>query len=616
MKNEPRPNPHPRSDLSAKAGEAGGPPASSLDEVRKRLQSYGYLNSRIEKFYVASFSRSASLFFNRFLLSLRVGVLAGSLAAILMTAGTVLFNVDLLRKKIDLALLFFYFELFFVLVFTAVEFGLIFLVSAWVRSASPRRLPTAGQVVSFLTGLAFFGYFLYWGRSQYEYLRLQSMVSLLAMFVVLTLSCIFVAKCVWLGFVVAFRETEVGHTLPDWKRHSLEVMLSVAAVIVLIPLLVQHKVADRNQPPIAVMTTPDRWIVIGVDGLSQELLTRFATEGVVPYISSLAPQSLVSRLEVTEPVVPPVTWTSIATGVSPAEHGILMPEVRRWGGLSSWMQMTPFELAMHSVLADVGFGQRQPVSGYMRKVKAFWEILSDNGIACGVVNWWGSWPARPQRGWNVSERYFYKRAAGAPPQEETFPADLFSRFAPPGGSTPTGPALDSFYMNIYRRQLHDSPVRVAALYLPGLDILNYEFYQRRTLDAFEYAEQYRAHLHELDDQIRSLSVENRGFHILILFHQGRSLTGQHSALLVNTGNHPMSVPGHGFDETEITPLLLHSCGLPIAKSMNPALITILDPGAVTRLVDSFPKKEEADNAHADEFNDLLVEQMKSLGYLQ
>ena len=62
------------------------------------------------------------------------------------------------------------------------------------------------------------------------------------------------------------------------------------------------------------------------------------------------------------------------------------------------MQVTPFELAVHSVLVRAGLGQRQPVSGYMRHTKAFWEILSDSGIQPGIVNWWGSWPARKLRG--------------------------------------------------------------------------------------------------------------------------------------------------------------------------------------------------------------------------
>jgi hypothetical protein len=54
----------------------------------------------------------------------------------------------------------------------------------------------------------------------------------------------------------------------------------------------------------------------------------------------------------------------------------------------------------------------------------------------------------------------------------------------------------------------------------------------------------------------------------------------------------------------------------VAKSMNPALIRIFDASASIRTVESYPRQKDLEPARADEFNDLLVEQMKSLGYLQ
>ena len=61
----------------------------------------------------------------------------------------------------------------------------------------------------------------------------------------------------------------------------------------------------------------------------------------------------------------------------------------------------------------------------MRQTKAFWEILSDSGIQTGIVNWWGSWPASYLRGWNISERYYYKLASKSS-QDDAFPPDLFT----------------------------------------------------------------------------------------------------------------------------------------------------------------------------------------------
>jgi len=596
-------------------------PSTSLEEVRKRLQSFGYLNGRIERFYLLSLSRTASQFFNRLLLSLRVGLLAGTVAALLMTAGTLVFNTELLHRKLDLLLLFFYFESFFVLLLTLLEFLLIFVVSGLLRVRGGRRLFLAGQTVSFLIGLCFFCYFFYWARTQIEYLRLFSTLSIAAMFLFLTLSCIFVAKCSWLGFLVAFRESQVGRVFPNWKRFNVEFLLALTAIVILFPFILGQSEHDQNDsPPVAVLSTSDRWILVAVDGLSLELLSRKAD--TVPYLQTLLRQSRPATLLMNEPPVPPVVWTSVATGVPASQHGIRTPEVRRWRGQSSWIQETPLQLAVHSIMVHAGFGQRQPVSGYLRKVKTFWEILSDNGLRVGVVNWWGSWPARQLRGWNISERYYYKLASGGQAQDETFPRELFQQYASIYAGSKNrieGPDLDRFYMQIFQDRLRKDLVRVAALYLPGFDILNYEHLEAKRMDPFTYTDEFVDHLKWLDAQLKELQSNNPRYRMMVLLYQGRSLPGQQSGLLIPDTALKKNAT---FSEYDIAPFLLYSCGLPVAQSMKTDLIRAVmnDPGQPQmpiRFVASYAaSKDRVDSSHVDQFNDLLVEQMKSLGYLQ
>jgi hypothetical protein len=376
---------------------------------------------------------------------------------------------------------------------------------------------------------------------------------------------------------------------------------------------------------VAVLSTTDRWIVIGVDGVSLDLLQRFSANGELPNFNRLLSESFVSKLQFDGAGVPPVAWTTVATGVTPEEHGILMPEVRRLGGVSSWMQMTPFELAFHSVLMHAGLGQRQPVSGYMRQTKAFWEILSDSGIQTGIVNWWGSWPARSLRGWNVSERYYYKVASGNPPQDDTFPPELFNQFKSVAGKTSSkinGPQLDRFYTSVFESLFQQKPVRVAALYLPGHDILNYEFLERKQMDAFTYTAQYREHLKWLDDQIGKISG-NSDYSLCIILSAGRSLPGNSSGVLIHgpeTWKKGL-IENRAFAERSITPLILYTCGVPVSSSMNGDLLQAVLPQQMLarvpiRTVNAYVKKDRMEIEHAGEFNDLLVEQMKSLGYLQ
>jgi type I phosphodiesterase/nucleotide pyrophosphatase len=389
-------------------------------------------------------------------------------------------------------------------------------------------------------------------------------------------------------------------------------------------VLKQSDERKAEEPPVAVLSTTDRWIVIGVDGVSLDLLGRFSKGGELPNFNRLLSESFVSKLQFDGANVPPVAWTTVATGVTPEEHGILMPEVRRLGGVSSWMQMTPLELAFHSVLMHAGLGQRQPVSGYMRQTKAFWEILSDSGIQTGIVNWWGSWPARSLRGWNVSERYYYKVASGNPPQDDTFPPELFNQFKSVGkpSSKISGPELDRFYTSVFESLFQQKPVRVAALYLPGLDILNYEFLERKQMDAFTYTARYSEHLKWLDDQIGKITAKS-DYSLCIIFSAGRSLPGHSSGVLIHGPDSWKKglMQDRAFAERSITPLILYTCGVPVSRSMNEDLLQAVLPQQFLarvplRTVNAYVKKDRMEIEHAGEFNDLLVEQMKSLGYLQ
>ena len=240
-----------------------------------------------------------------------------------------------------------------------------------------------------------------------------------------------------------------------------------------------------------------------------------------------------------------------------------------------------------------------------------------------MVNWWGSWPASPLRGWNVSERYYYKLMSDEKPQNETFPTELFQRYASVTPKKVSGPEMDRFYAGIFHQQLKRDSVRVAALYLPGLDILNYEFFESKKIDPFTYTDLYRKHLEWLDQAVQEIHRSGQDHHLLIIFHQGRSLTEGHTMALIHGKERMRLNPAAvSVSETAVAPLLLYSCGLPVSKAMDSNLISLAVPpsrlsAAPLRVVPAYVKEATAfESAHVGEFNDLLIEQMKSLGYLQ
>ena len=122
-------------------------------------------------------------------------------------------------------------------------------------------------------------------------------------------------------------------------------------------------------------------IWLGFDGLDFELVDRLAGEGRMPSWKRLASEGYTARLESFVPVVSPVVWTTLATGVNPEVHRVL-----------DFQELDP------------NTGQKVPISGRSREVPAIWNVASARGLTVGVVGWWATHPAEEVRGFFVSDR--------------------------------------------------------------------------------------------------------------------------------------------------------------------------------------------------------------------
>ena len=123
---------------------------------------------------------------------------------------------------------------------------------------------------------------------------------------------------------------------------------------------------------------PVLWI--GMDGLDFEILDRLAAEGKMPNWKRLAEEGYTTRITSFVPILSPVVWTTIATGVGPDTHRVLdFQEV------------------------DPKTGQKAPVSGFSRAVPAVWNLASAGGRSVGVVGWWATHPAEEVKGFFISD---------------------------------------------------------------------------------------------------------------------------------------------------------------------------------------------------------------------
>ena len=182
-----------------------------------------------------------------------------------------------------------------------------------------------------------------------------------------------------------------------------------------------------------------RVILVGLDGADWRVIRPLVQSGRLPAFERLLREGATGVLHSMEPSASPSLWTTVATGVSPARHGIhgfVVGEGEDDGGRERGGAAEPGEAAGRR--AD-GTAVR-PVTSGMRRSPAFWNVLPRYGLKVGVVGWLVTWPAEPVDGYIVSSYlpYIYSWSTGRPLKgtivsgipRQTFPEGLIDRLEP------------------------------------------------------------------------------------------------------------------------------------------------------------------------------------------
>ena len=131
-------------------------------------------------------------------------------------------------------------------------------------------------------------------------------------------------------------------------------------------------------------------ILVGWDAADWKVINPLVDAGLMPTLERLIEKGVMGNLATLDPPLSPMLWTSIATGKTADQHGVL-----------GFVEPTPD-----------GSGIR-PCSVTSRKAKAIWNILNQQGYRCHVVGWWPSHPAEPINGVAVSNLFNHaSRPAG------------------------------------------------------------------------------------------------------------------------------------------------------------------------------------------------------------
>jgi predicted AlkP superfamily phosphohydrolase/phosphomutase len=126
----------------------------------------------------------------------------------------------------------------------------------------------------------------------------------------------------------------------------------------------------------------ERVILLGFDGAAPNLIEPLLEQGRLPAIKRLIAQGAYGPLRSAHPTKSAILWTSIATGKTMVKHGVI-----------DWTYVNQAGLSV-------------PYSDRKRRVKTYWEILSERGVRTGTLNWWVSYPPSPiANGYIVSNAF-------------------------------------------------------------------------------------------------------------------------------------------------------------------------------------------------------------------
>jgi Type I phosphodiesterase / nucleotide pyrophosphatase len=166
---------------------------------------------------------------------------------------------------------------------------------------------------------------------------------------------------------------------------SFRTLLALLVLFALVPL------AGRPVPQRIPLGTPRHvprtatrsLVVVGLEGVSWDLLVAGASDGSLPVLAGLLRDGAGGPLLSQAPYDRAALWTTVATGKRPAKHGVVssvlwetpagtFPIFPRFPGSASPEQL-PFSLAREAA--------------GLRRSRTFWEILAAQGHQAAVLNW-------------------------------------------------------------------------------------------------------------------------------------------------------------------------------------------------------------------------------------
>lgn len=461
---------------------------AELERVREELRRLGYLSHRLDRFLLQDGLRPRGGLGAWLRLAGKVGPTAGGGLALVASGGLALANGSLAAAPTDPAVLFLHLVVPLGLAAAALFLALAGALAAALRWLPVRRfeaVPTA-LAAAVAGALAGAGLWQSWGHLR-SLPRPQVALALVAGLAAAAGLAALLDRALLALAIGMTRHAPAGRRLSPRRLALAALLLAVALAL---PLLLSARQVPATPVASLPMAPGDRVLLLAVDGVLPGELDYLLARGELPTLAELAAAGSGWRPYRRPAMVPATFWTGVATGVAPAAHGVVaLDAVEPLGVSVPLARLGPTRAVWRFWSEPLGLAAVRPLLAGRRRAAALWELASRGGAPVLAVNWWATFPAEPLPGLVVAHgarQLLAEGAVGAVAPEERGPglaalaadtsADPASLAAlralgEPERARIAGMALapDALYRRVLADEVGGRP-RVAALYLPGLDI--------------------------------------------------------------------------------------------------------------------------------------------------
>jgi hypothetical protein len=445
----------------------------------------------------------------------------------------------------------------------------------------------------------------------------------------------------------------------DWRKAFF--VLGYVALFTGLFMVVMRTTTSQGTPggaaldPGSLHGGSHRIVLAGIDGMTRERMTSLAARGDRPALRSLMEKGAWIRLDPGDGLIPPVQWTSLATGQTYRHHGITDYKIETLRGLRTPLVVRPGQVGLYEafnhVLPFFKLTRSLALRSEMRQSKALWDLVGEAGRKSVVAGWWATWPADKVRGAMVTDLAYVKlqkmlsrtdggrpdRAAAKELSGETYPASLLlellplaaaadarARAAPPPDSLLAPDLLYATAASHLRKKVDP---HLLLLYLPGPDVMKRVLSREGSADwqdvfdrwTADYADAVFDPLEELLEDPGSAGDPVLRALVLLPGWNEESLDGW----LVLEGESvkagAVTEERHGLADGAAT--LIHLLGLPVARDLGGRpVLGVLDPdyasmhpaGEIASYGLRPPAKTPAPPAGLDHE---VLDRLRSLGYI-